>query len=160
MRTVNICSAYLALFVPTYAQGVNCSVGASFCPRLKNGPWIRVAMVYIQTKNTNLGKFFRTLDWKMLDIFYAHWYLGYFMTISYILCSFGNFFPVLVSCIKKNLATLLWIWILSCHYQPCFLWQDFTRLCIQISSNRVLTTVQNTKLRQNCFTVLISALYT
>jgi hypothetical protein len=29
------------------------------------------------------------------------------MTIWYILCSFGAFCPVLVSCIKKNLATLV-----------------------------------------------------
>jgi hypothetical protein len=29
------------------------------------------------------------------------------MTIYYILSSFGTFFPVLVSCTKKNLATLL-----------------------------------------------------
>jgi hypothetical protein len=29
------------------------------------------------------------------------------MTIWYILYSFGTFFPVLVSCTKKNLATLL-----------------------------------------------------
>jgi hypothetical protein len=28
------------------------------------------------------------------------------MTIRYILCSFGTFFPVLVTCTKKNLATL------------------------------------------------------
>jgi hypothetical protein len=28
------------------------------------------------------------------------------MTIRYILCSFGTFFPVWVSCTKKNLATL------------------------------------------------------
>jgi hypothetical protein len=32
--------------------------------------------------------------------------MGYFMTIWYILCSFGTFFPVLVPCTKKNLATL------------------------------------------------------
>jgi hypothetical protein len=45
--------------------------------------------------------------------FYGH--LEYFMkiwdilhiTIRYILHSFGTFFPVLVSCTKKNLATLL-----------------------------------------------------
>jgi hypothetical protein len=36
--------------------------------------------------------------------FYGH--LGYFMTIWYIVCSFGTVFPVLVSCTKKNLATL------------------------------------------------------
>jgi hypothetical protein len=53
-------------------------------------------MVYFQTKNPNLDKFWRALDWKMLK---------YFMTIWYILCSFGSFFPVLVSCTKTNLAT-------------------------------------------------------
>jgi hypothetical protein len=36
---------------------------------------------------------------------YGH--LGYFMTIWYILCSFGTFFQVLVSWTNKNLATLL-----------------------------------------------------
>jgi hypothetical protein len=39
-------------------------------------------------------------------IFYRH--LGYFMTIWYILWSFGTFCPVLVSCTKKNLATLVY----------------------------------------------------
>jgi hypothetical protein len=34
-------------------------------------------------------------------------YLRYFMTICYILCSFATFFPVLVECTKKHLATLL-----------------------------------------------------
>jgi hypothetical protein len=29
------------------------------------------------------------------------------MTIWYMLCSFGTFFPTLVSCAKTNLATLL-----------------------------------------------------
>jgi hypothetical protein len=61
-------------------------------------------MVYFQTKNPNLGKFGRVLQWKMLV---------YFMAIWYILRSFGivcgvlvYIFPVLVSCTKKNLATL------------------------------------------------------
>jgi hypothetical protein len=46
------------------------------------------------------------------DVFHGHlefftdtW--GYFMTIWYILCLFGTFFPVLVSSTKKNLATLV-----------------------------------------------------
>jgi hypothetical protein len=39
-----------------------------------------------------------------LGLFYGHW--DYFMTIWYILCSFGKFLPALVSCTKKNLATL------------------------------------------------------
>jgi hypothetical protein len=41
----------------------------------------------------------------LLGIFYRH--LGYFITLWYILCSSGTFFPVLVSCTKKNLATLV-----------------------------------------------------
>jgi uncharacterized membrane protein (DUF106 family) len=73
-------------------------------------------MVSFQTKNPNLGKFWRASDWKMLiyilwpfGIFYRH--LGYFMTIWYILCSFGTFSQVLVSCPKKNLAILFYRYV-------------------------------------------------
>jgi hypothetical protein len=58
-------------------------------------------MVCFQTQNPNLGKFWRTIDWKVLiyftaiGIFYGH--LGSFTTIWYILCSFGTFFLVWVS---------------------------------------------------------------
>jgi hypothetical protein len=41
----------------------------------------------------------------ILSIIYAK--MVYFMAIWYILCSFGIFFPVLVCCAEKNLATLL-----------------------------------------------------
>jgi hypothetical protein len=41
-------------------------------------------MVCFQTKNPNLGKFWRALEWK----FYGH--LNYFMVIWYILWPFGN----------------------------------------------------------------------
>jgi hypothetical protein len=75
-------------------------------------------MVYFQTKNHNLGHFWRASDWKMLiyimmtiwsilrtfGIFYDH--LVHFVFIWYILCSFGTFFPLWVSCTKKNLAAL------------------------------------------------------
>jgi hypothetical protein len=44
-------------------------------------------MVYFQNKNPNLGKFWRTLDWKMLI---------YFMTIWNILEKFGIFYDHLV----------------------------------------------------------------
>jgi hypothetical protein len=62
-------------------------------------------MVWFQTKNPNLGKFWKVLQWKML----VHW------TVScYIFCTFGivrgdlvYFFSFLVFCTKKNLATLL-----------------------------------------------------
>jgi hypothetical protein len=59
----------------------------------------------------NLGKYWRTLDWKMfIYVFYG--YLEYLRTFGIFydhlvqLCSFGTFFSVLVSCTKKNLATL------------------------------------------------------
>jgi hypothetical protein len=68
-------------------------------------------MVCFQTKNRNLGKFWKSLDRKMLIYFMAYWNIfrtfGIIMTIWYILCSFGTLFPVLVSCTKKNLATLI-----------------------------------------------------
>jgi hypothetical protein len=68
-------------------------------------------MVYFQTKNPNLGNFWTALDWKMLVYFIAIWnilwtfgilygHLVHFVFIWYI-------FPVLVSCTKKNLATLI-----------------------------------------------------
>jgi hypothetical protein len=67
-------------------------------------------MVSFQTKHPIWGNFWMALDWKMLiyfmtirntlqtfAIFYDH--LVHFVIIWYI-------FPILVSCTKKNLATL------------------------------------------------------
>jgi hypothetical protein len=55
-------------------------------------------MASFQTKNPNLGKFWRSLEWKMLVYFYDHqeyltaiWYV-YLMDIWYILWSFGIYF--------------------------------------------------------------------
>jgi hypothetical protein len=70
-------------------------------------------MVYFQTKNHNLGKFWSVLQWKMLvfereaiwsillplGIFYGH--LEHFVVFWYIFAVF------LVCCTKKNLATLV-----------------------------------------------------
>jgi hypothetical protein len=65
-------------------------------------------MVSFQTKNPNLGKFWRSLDWKMLIYFMAMWniyrHLGYFTGIWDILWPFGTFFSVLVYCVNKNLV--------------------------------------------------------
>jgi hypothetical protein len=74
-------------------------------------------MVYFQTKNPNLGKFWRALDGKMLvQVFYHleyldhleyfHGYLGNFLAIWYILYSLGTFsgFGIMY---QKNLATLM-----------------------------------------------------
>jgi hypothetical protein len=56
-----------------------------------------------------LGKFWSAFDWKMFIHFIATCnILGYFMTIWYILYSFGILFPVLVSWTKKNLASMFW----------------------------------------------------
>jgi hypothetical protein len=53
-------------------------------------------MVCFQTKNPNLGKFWRALDWKMFIYFMAIcnilWRLGIFYDIWYILYSFGALF--------------------------------------------------------------------
>jgi hypothetical protein len=85
-----------------------------FTITLNNG-WTKILqhgcqIVYFQTKNPNLGKFWRVLQWKMFV---------YFMSIWSILLPFGIFytnlvhflviwyiFPVLVCGSKKNLATL------------------------------------------------------
>jgi hypothetical protein len=68
-------------------------------------------MVSFQTKNPNLGKIRRALDWKMLIYFMSIWNIlqtfGMFYDPLVHLCSFGTFFPVSVSCTEKNLATLI-----------------------------------------------------
>jgi hypothetical protein len=64
-------------------------------------------MVYFQAKNSNLGKFWRALDWKMLIYYMAMWNIlqtfeicyDHFVFICYI-------FLVLMPCTNKNLATL------------------------------------------------------
>jgi hypothetical protein len=64
-------------------------------------------------QKSQFGQILEGLRLENVDLSYAH--LGYFTDISdtlpitlwYILCSFGTFFLVLVSCTKKNLATLL-----------------------------------------------------
>jgi hypothetical protein len=68
-------------------------------------------MAYFQTKNTDWGKFWRVLQWKM-SVYYVH--VVYFtasryifVTIWYILWLFCIFITILVKCTKKNLATLL-----------------------------------------------------
>jgi hypothetical protein len=65
------------------------------------GPRQGCQMAYFQTKNQNLGNFWRALQWEMLVyVLYGR--------LVYVLCirAFGIFFPVLVCCTKKNLATL------------------------------------------------------
>jgi hypothetical protein len=67
-------------------------------------------MVCCQTKNPNMGKFWRVLDWKMFIYFMAIWNILWRFGIFYVrLVHFvliWYIFPVLVSCTKKNLATL------------------------------------------------------
>jgi hypothetical protein len=69
-------------------------------------------MVCFQTKNSDLGKFWRVLQWKILVYFIAIWSIlrpfGIFCG-NYI----GIFFPVWIFWTKKNLATLQ-----SCLWNP------------------------------------------
>jgi hypothetical protein len=59
-------------------------------------------MVYFQAKSTNLGKFWRTLDWKMLVNFMVTFcnHLVHFVFIWYIYSGFGIMYK------DENLATL------------------------------------------------------
>jgi hypothetical protein len=75
----------------------------SFRNKLKRFGSQRCQMVYFQTKNTNLGKFWKVLQWKMFGIFRAimstlqpnglfYGDLVHFVVIWYILWSFGIYF--------------------------------------------------------------------
>jgi hypothetical protein len=68
-------------------------------------------MVCFQTKNPNLGKFLRVLQWKMMVYFMDTLSIlrsfVIFMDIWYSSWQFGIFSPVLVFCTEINLATLL-----------------------------------------------------
>jgi hypothetical protein len=64
-------------------------------------------MVYFNTKNPDLGKFWRALEWKMLVYFMT--VLEYIAAIWKILCQFGTvcglpvyFFPVWRVCTKNK----------------------------------------------------------
>jgi hypothetical protein len=64
-------------------------------------------MVCFQTKNPNLDKFWRGLEWKMLEYFIAIWnILRSFGIPIGIVVVIWHFPLVLVYCVKKNLATL------------------------------------------------------
>jgi hypothetical protein len=88
-------------------------------------------MVYIHTKNPNLGIFWRTLERNTyVGIFYDHlerftaiWYSLY-MTMWYSLWSFGIFFPFLYVLDQENLATLpdKLVDIQVCTKNVVFLW--------------------------------------
>jgi hypothetical protein len=64
-------------------------------------------MANFQTKNANLGKFLlKGLSIEDAGIFYGHEaYFGIFCGRLVHLWLFGTFFPVLVCCSKKNLAS-------------------------------------------------------
>jgi hypothetical protein len=64
--------------------------------------------IFFETKNPSLGKFRKVSQWKMLEYFMYIWSILRPLDIFlYILWQFGIFFPVLVCCTEKNLATLL-----------------------------------------------------
>jgi hypothetical protein len=63
-------------------------------------------MVCFKTKNPNLGKFWRVLQWKMLVFFMDTWSILRSLVIFYGSWNIGIFFPVLV-CVRRK------IW------QPC-----------------------------------------
>jgi hypothetical protein len=76
-------------------------------------------MVYFQTKNSNLGKFLRALDWRMLIYFMAIWNFWLIFWIFYDHLAHFVFnwyiFPVLVSCTKNILETQVLL-LNFCHF--------------------------------------------
>jgi hypothetical protein len=72
----------------------------TFWPRFSD----RVARWQIfNTKNPDLGKFWRYLQWKLSVHFTAIWSI---LPPFGLFCGYLVFFPILVSCTKKNLAAL------------------------------------------------------
>jgi hypothetical protein len=80
---------------------------SSECIIASGGNGLGCQIVYFQTKNPNLGKFWRVLHWKMLVFFMAIWSLSPIFGICLVnFTVIWYIFPVLVCCIKINLATL------------------------------------------------------
>jgi hypothetical protein len=67
-------------------------------------------MVSFQTKNPNLGKFWRAVDWKMLI---------YFMAILNILQTFGIFYDHLVHFVFIWYIFPIWCIVSRKIWQPC-----------------------------------------
>jgi hypothetical protein len=63
-------------------------------------------MVCFQTKNPNLGKFWRVLQWEMLAYYMDSWSILWSFVIFYGHLVIWYIFPVLVFCTKKNLGFL------------------------------------------------------
>jgi hypothetical protein len=68
-------------------------------------------MVFFETKNPNLGKFWRVLQLKISVYFMPNWSIlgsfGIFCSNLVYLKVLWNIFPVLMFCAKRNLATLI-----------------------------------------------------
>jgi hypothetical protein len=62
-------------------------------------------MSYFQTKNPNLGKFWRVLQWKILVYFVAIWYT-YYIATWYIFLRFG------MLCQEKSVNPVIKLWVL------------------------------------------------
>jgi hypothetical protein len=80
-------------------------IGKKFLSFQKKDPYQGCQMVSSQDKNPNLCKLWRGLAIEDVGIFYVH--LVNFPAIWHNIWPFGIFYPVLVCCIEKNLATLI-----------------------------------------------------
>jgi hypothetical protein len=81
-------------------------------------------MVSFRTKNLNLSKFWRALDWKMLIHFMALWniygYLGYVLDIWDIFRTFGIFYGHLgYFCVHLVHFSGFWYHVPRKIWQPC-----------------------------------------
>jgi hypothetical protein len=105
MKKINRPSAFV-----TYSNYIDILFNVS---RTTNGGVQGCQMAYFQTKNPNVGKIWRALQWRMLAYFMPIWsilrpfglfygHLVYFTAIWYILLSFGIF------CCHLVYAKVLW----------------------------------------------------
>jgi hypothetical protein len=80
-------------------------------------------MVYFQTKNPNLGKFWSVLQLKICTYFMTIWYIllpfRKFIAIWYILWSFWYIFPVLVYVSSFGIVFQFWYVAPRKIWQPC-----------------------------------------
>jgi hypothetical protein len=76
-------------------------------------------MAFIQTENTNLGKFWKVLQWKMLEYFMDIWYI--LRPFGFYLWTFGICYGHLVI-IYGHLVYFVVIW--STFSRFCMLYQE------------------------------------
>jgi hypothetical protein len=87
--------------------------------------------IFFQTKNPNLGKFWRVLQWKMLVYFTVIWYIG-IVAIGYICWLFGIFVGYLVYLLVIwYICWLFWYIFPFWYVEEREIWQPWLKAATQ-----------------------------